>query len=154
MAIEALVRPGDELPVEAPFAAAGFVSRREENGPPVGVEGEGDPPDATPGKASQFLHVRVPGPAQGVGMRPAKLRAFPLEKGGPCENGVLHIVRERIELGLKRVKELDDPMSCLHIVPGLYSVKTIFQARSWRARSRSPCRAPAWGRPVSRSSSR
>ena len=71
------------------------------NGLPFGIKGEGYAPDAATGVTSQFLHVRVPGPSQGVGMRPAELRAFPLEKRGPCENGVLDFVRELIELDLK-----------------------------------------------------
>jgi hypothetical protein len=109
MAIEALVRLRDKLPVEALLAAAGLVAGRQENGLPVAIKGEGDAPDATAGVASQFLHVRGPRSSQGVGMRPAELRAFLLEKGGPCENGVLDLLRERIELGLKRGEELDDP---------------------------------------------
>ena len=109
MAIEALVRPGDELSVEAPLAAAGLVSCRQEDGLPVGIKGEGNPPDATASVAAQFLHIRVPGPCEGVGMRPPELRALPLEQRGPCENGVLNVVRERIELGLKRVEELHNP---------------------------------------------
>ena len=116
MAIEALVRPGDELSVEAPLAAAGLVSCRQEDGLPVGIKGEGNPPDATASVAAQFLHIRVPGASEGVGMRPAELRALPLEQGSPCETRIPNVVRERIKLGVEGVKELNDPRSCIQAI--------------------------------------
>ena len=74
-------------------------------------------------------------------MRPAELRAFPLEQGGPGENGVLDFVRERIELGLERVKNSTTHAMLLYspnyIVSRLYS-------RGWGGRSE------ACGRPGDR----
>src|SRR3989304_551160 len=75
MLIKARVRFFDELAIKPLFAAARFIPAHQQNGLPLGVEGEGDAPHAVRSVEPKFLHVCVTRSFQRIHARPAQCRA-------------------------------------------------------------------------------
>ena len=71
MGVKALIGLAYQFAVEALLAAAGFVSRDEQNRSALGVEGKGQPPFTAGCAEPQLFHVRVAGAVECVNAGPA-----------------------------------------------------------------------------------
>lgn len=107
MLVEAFIRPGDQLPVEALFVDTCFVSRRQQNSLLLRIESEGDTPHTIICIASQFFHVRVFGTFQSIRIRPLQTRADHCQQFDPDEDRILHRFGKAIELPVECVMKLN-----------------------------------------------
>ena len=125
MAVEPIVRPGDERLVEPLLAATRLVPADEQDRLPIGVECEGDALDAIGGVAAQFLHVGMLRPGQGVRMGSPEHGSFPLEQQRPGEDRVLHLLWQGIEFRLECLGKGYCPRHRVNTALKLYSVEEL-----------------------------
>ena len=109
MLLEAAIRYIDQIPVELVLRDSGLVATNQQNGLSLHIEREGHPPCTVLGMESKFLHVRVLRPLQCVHVRPAELRAKPLQKSAQRENLPADSVGQPRKLGRKFLVETYRP---------------------------------------------
>lgn len=109
MTVEALIRFGDELTIEALFAPARFIPSDQKNGPPHRIKSERHSPDTISGLKSKLLHICVTRALQCVDSRPSQLRPQSLNKADKRQQFVLNVLVQNPELGHEILMQIDKP---------------------------------------------
>ena len=110
MFVEPLVCLPDELFVKTSLAASRLVSRYQQNGTALGVEGECNAPDPVGGIEAQLLHVRVLRALQRIHAGAPELRPEGLQELGVGEQLVLNLLGQVREFPLERRIEQNAPL--------------------------------------------
>src|SRR5438309_4187643 len=112
----------DQPPIESPFAAAGLVTRYQQDRAPPRIESKGDAPYATLGIETQLLHIGVLRPIERIDPRAAGSRTEPLDDAGLGQKLDPYFGGQRQKLVLEFRGQLDRPHG-EDMLPKPYAVK-------------------------------
>lgn len=101
MIVKSFVGLRYELTIESLLATTRLVGTNQENSVTPCVERESDAPDAAGRVEPQLLHVRVAGAIERINTWSAELRTELFQQFPMSAYLVLHVVRQRIELGIE-----------------------------------------------------
>lgn len=127
MSIEPSIGFTNEFAIESLLAAAGFITRHEENCPTFRVKSKSHTPNAVGSVKSQLLHVRVPGMFERIDTRTSKIWAKLLEYSRQRKNLVLNIPFQGGKLRLEFVCKKHYPR--LHVYLAPYILSTVYPVR-------------------------
>src|SRR5450432_1190760 len=110
MSVETVIGLSDQFAVEPFFANTRFIPCHEQDSLTLRIESKGHPPLTITRAEAQLLHIRVAPSVQRIGAGPLQLRPELLEKPGHCQNLYPHVRVQRVELRLKLIANLNNPV--------------------------------------------
>ena len=117
-----------QLSVKASLARSRFVPRRQQDGTPLRIEGKGDSPHPVVGIEPQFFQVRMMGAAECINPRTSQSRPIRLQDFRMCQQLVLTLGRQPVELSLEGRMEDDFPRHSPNMTETAYDVKSMNRA--------------------------
>jgi len=125
MSAKTRVGPLDQFPVEPGFTPSRFVSRNEKNRLAPRIEGKRYSPGSIRRMDAQFLHIRVAGSIQCIGVWPLQLWPELFEQARHREDFILHLFVQFKKLRFELVAKLDNPRHRQNMTFSPYDVKFI-----------------------------
>ena len=103
MIIKAFVGLGYQVLVEPLLRHSAFVRSYKNDCFPLGIKRKGYPPNSAIGIESEFLHICMLRPAQGIGIRPSQRWAMDFKQASGDQQFKLNRTGQSLELRIKSV---------------------------------------------------